>query len=290
MIPHIMTPTTLMFTNNEGKPCQVSIKHKHFDRIKELVTTSVNITADVWTELDELLTPAIRFTRIIGDYGTELEISDAGVLTCKVEGQPFTLPSNLSQYVLDLHEAKGDLSPLVSFVARLARNPRREVIDELWGFISACGLCLTTEGNFLAYKNVKGDFTSIYDSRTDNSPGTVLSMLRSNVEYDPNRTCSSGLHFAAWGYLQHYAHGSNTKTVLLEISPEDVVSIPSDYNNMKGRACRYKVLREVEQPEELKNRTYYDPETDSFDDEYEGYGDGYEDFDDDVDFRYHEDY
>jgi hypothetical protein len=73
--------------------------------------------------------------------------------------------------------------------------------------------------------------------------------------HDPNQTCASGLHFAAWGYLQHYAPGR--KTVLLSISPEDVVSIPTDYNNMKGRACRYKVLREVDQPEELKDLHLY---------------------------------
>jgi hypothetical protein len=39
----------------------------------------------------------------------------------------------------------------------------------------------------------------------------------------------------------------------VKINPADVVSIPSDYNNMKGRASRYEVLREVEYDDELRN-------------------------------------
>jgi len=34
--------------------------------------------------------------------------------------------------------------------------------------------------------------------------------------------------------------------VIVKIDPADVVSIPSDYNNQKGRCCKYMVIREVE--------------------------------------------
>ena len=33
--------------------------------------------------------------------------------------------------------------------------------------------------------------------------------------------------------------------VILKINPRDVVSIPTDYNNTKGRTCRYEVVGEV---------------------------------------------
>jgi hypothetical protein len=33
--------------------------------------------------------------------------------------------------------------------------------------------------------------------------------------------------------------------VILKINPRDVVSIPSDYNNSKGRACRYEIAGEL---------------------------------------------
>jgi hypothetical protein len=38
---------------------------------------------------------------------------------------------------------------------------------------------------------------------------------------------------------------SGDKIVILEIDPADVVSIPTDYNNAKGRCCRYKVVGEL---------------------------------------------
>ena len=33
--------------------------------------------------------------------------------------------------------------------------------------------------------------------------------------------------------------------MIVKINPRDVVSIPTDYNNAKGRACRYEVIGEV---------------------------------------------
>jgi hypothetical protein len=35
------------------------------------------------------------------------------------------------------------------------------------------------------------------------------------------------------------------RTVIVKINPRDVVSIPTDYDNSKGRACRYEVIGEV---------------------------------------------
>ena len=33
--------------------------------------------------------------------------------------------------------------------------------------------------------------------------------------------------------------------MILKINPRDVVSIPSDYNDAKGRACKYEVISEL---------------------------------------------
>lgn len=35
------------------------------------------------------------------------------------------------------------------------------------------------------------------------------------------------------------------RTVIVKINPRDVVSIPTDYDNSKGRACRYEVIGEL---------------------------------------------
>ncbi|KKL77279.1 hypothetical protein LCGC14_2036440, partial [marine sediment metagenome] len=40
--------------------------------------------------------------------------------------------------------------------------------------------------------------------------------------------------------------GGGGRTVIVEINPRDVVAIPVDYGNAKGRCCRYTVVGEIE--------------------------------------------
>jgi hypothetical protein len=67
-------------------------------------------------------------------------------------------------------------------------------------------------------------------------------MARNKVDDNQNNTCSQGLHFCSEGYLKHFG---GARTVIVKINPRDVVSIPNDYNQTKGRACRYEVIGEV---------------------------------------------
>jgi hypothetical protein len=76
----------------------------------------------------------------------------------------------------------------------------------------------------------------------NNSVGQVVEMERNTVDDDKDRTCSSGLHFCSQSYLAHFG---GERTVIVKINPRDVVSIPSDYNDAKGRACRYEVIGEL---------------------------------------------
>jgi hypothetical protein len=76
----------------------------------------------------------------------------------------------------------------------------------------------------------------------DNSPGRVVEMERNQVDDNKDQTCSTGLHFCGMSYLSHF---SGERTVIVKVNPADVVSIPSDYNGAKGRACRYEVVGEL---------------------------------------------
>jgi len=40
-------------------------------------------------------------------------------------------------------------------------------------------------------------------------------------------------------------HFGGERIVIVKINPADVVSIPSDYNDAKGRTCRYEVIGEL---------------------------------------------
>lgn len=254
MIPYIKTSTNITITSPEGTPQTFSLEHTYINEILELLVKSGTGEVsddDAYEAIMDLVKPRNKFVRKLVSIGTEISLNDDGQLQCYIDGEAIDIDPSLLQEIIELYDSNGDIVPFLCFIRKLSRNPRKEVADEIWGFMKVCGMTLTPDGDFIAYKNVNNNFTSIYDNATDNSPGTVVSMRRSAVQHDPTVTCSKGLHFAAWGYLQHYSNGG--KTVLLKISPEDVVSIPTDYNNMKGRACKYQVLREVSQPEEMRN-------------------------------------
>jgi hypothetical protein len=254
MLPHIKTANCLIIVGVDGQPAQVETSHPHFQEIYATVIAPRASQEEIDT-MWEYIRPIHRIQRLLPqDSVVQLELTETGDLTATIDGVSYEIPTQLARTIHEVHAQKGDLKPFALFLQKLADNPRKEVAAELWGFISACGMTLNEDGNFLAYKNVNEDFTSAYDNKTTNRPGEVVRMRRQDVQHDANVTCSHGLHFAAWGYLSHYASGR--KTVLLSISPTDVVSIPSDYNNMKGRACAYTVLREISQPEELKGKAY----------------------------------
>jgi hypothetical protein len=144
-----------------------------------------------------------------------------------------------------------DIMPMVRFMENLFQNPAPFARDELYLWLETSNLPITEDGHFLAYKNVNQNYTSIHDGKTDNTPGKVVSMDRASVDPNRHRTCSAGLHFCSKDYLPHF-YTSGARTVLLKINPADVVSIPSDYKNTKGRAWQYLVLEDVNDDPQTK--------------------------------------
>lgn len=177
----------------------------------------------------------------IGSYTTEL----SEVLAAKIIGM-----------VADGFDAQ----PMINFIGNLYKNPSLTAVSELFLFLEASQLPLTEDGCFIAYKIVREDYKDIYTGTMDNSIGQSLSMPRNMVDDNRNNTCSMGLHFCSRGYLS--AYGSTDKNtdrcVLVKINPADVVSIPSDYNNAKGRTWYYQVVGEVAEGwrEELSDRDF----------------------------------
>lgn len=173
--------------------------------------------------------------------------------------------------------------PLVKFLDKLMENPSRRAVEELYRFLEHKNMPLTPDGNFLAYKGVKEDFTDCYSGQFDNSVGQVLSMPRRSVCDDAAIGCSYGFHAGSYDYAKGYAHGGGN-LMIVEINPTDVVSVPHDCNCQKLRTAKYKVVAHhetIERPlEEALVDDYYDEDgwTDDEPSEYdEGYERGYED-------------
>jgi len=150
--------------------------------------------------------------------------------------------------LLDLLRAGHDMTPLANFLDRLMKNPLESARNELYLWLEAGNAPITPDGYFLAFKAVRPNYTDKRTGRMDNSVGATVSMPREEVDPDRARECSTGLHFCSHGYLQHFA-SIGDPIMILQIEPADVVAIPRDYNNQKGRAWTYDVIGEVPQDE-----------------------------------------
>lgn len=134
------------------------------------------------------------------------------------------------------------VEPMVNFMENLYNNPSKRAVTELYGFLEKNNLPITPDGHFLAYKKVRKDYLDVHSGTMDNSVGKIVEMERHDVDDNKDNTCSTGLHFCGQSYLKSFG---GDRVVIVKINPADVVSIPSDYNDAKGRACRYEVIGEV---------------------------------------------
>lgn len=169
------------------------------------------------------------------------------------------IDNSLTKKIIKMIEKKQkNLNNIVKFLDNLLQNPSKNAIKELYGFLEYGNLPITKDGYFLAYKKVTSDFKDIYTHTFDNSVGSTCKMKRNLVDNNKNITCSKGLHFCSKEYLKHFGVSNSNIVVILKINPKDVVSIPVDYNNTKGRCCKYKVINTytIDLPEILTNDEY----------------------------------
>ena len=247
-IPMVYSGDTLSFFI-DGKPFQVDSTMSTFEDVKaELKSADPDVD-----RLIALTQPALAIAAAV----EEVEQADylprgvVGVTTNSVTYNGEEIAGVLVDRILSMLAEGFDVMPMVRFLENLYQNPADFAREELYLWLETSNLPITEDGYFLAYKNVRGDFKSIHGGKVDNSVGTIVSMPRNAVDDDRNRTCSAGLHFCSPSYLPHFSHAYDGHTVLLKINPADVVSIPSDYDNAKGRAWKYEVLSVVgEDPQE----------------------------------------
>lgn len=185
--------------------------------------------------------------------------------TVYIDGQ--ALPPELSARIVAFKDNNLPYEPLLKFWEKLKQNPSFNSRRMLYKFLEHNGHPLTTEGNFIAYRGVTGDFKDCHTRTFDNSVGSTCEVPRQEVDDNPNNTCSSGLHVAC----HSYADAFGAKLVKVEVDPTDVVCVPRDYEGTKMRVCKFKVLSECEMMD-----TSHLVETDNDD-----YGDDIEDWEND---------
>ena len=185
------------------------------------------------------------------------------------------IDNSLARRIIKMWKEGHDFSAMLNFLKNLQLNSSSRAVNELYRFLDANDLPITADGHFLAYKNVNNNYKDKHSGTFNNEIGQVCEMERNSVDDNPNNTCSTGLHFCSLEYLKSF-WGTSGHTMIIKINPMDVVSIPVDYDNSKGRCCRYVVVDEHEQAKEgieAFDSSVWNQYLEAYD---EGYDDGFE--------------
>lgn len=194
------------------------------------------IKEGLWDEIPKILSPELAVANMSdGDMRV-----DGGQVFVKTSTGDFAVPSGLNSTIIKYIDEGLPFKPLVKFAANLSENPSFRSVEQLFNFLEKNNFTITDEGKFIAYKSIRADFKDVHSGKFDNSVGQTVQMPRNEVDEDPNRTCSKGLHVANYNYA-HNIYGGPV-TVFVEVHPKNVVAVPVDYSNAKMRVCEYKVL------------------------------------------------
>jgi hypothetical protein len=214
-----------------SKPHTISKSHITFQKVLDA------IKAQDWNLVKDIIEPV----KVVLNYGKGNVSVQGEELFWK--GKP--MHNALTTRMIAMLQEGFPVEPLVNFMENLMTNPSKRAVTELYGFLEKNSLPITPDGHFLSYKKVRNDYLDIHSGTMDNSVGKIVEMERNEVDDNKDQTCSTGLHFCSQDYLPHFGNGYDSRVIILKINPADVVSIPSDYNNAKGRACRYEVVGEI---------------------------------------------
>ena len=154
------------------------------------------------------------------------------------------LPKMLSEVVFSLADRNLRFDSIRNFWANLRDNPNENSRNSLFEFLERNKCPITADGKFVAYKKVRSNFYDCHTGTIFNGVGEVVRMPREEVDSDSSRTCSHGLHAAAWDYAKSFSSSDNIVEVL--INPRDVCAVPGDYSFQKMRVCEYKVIGEAD--------------------------------------------
>jgi bifunctional DNA-binding transcriptional regulator/antitoxin component of YhaV-PrlF toxin-antitoxin module len=230
---HLITPKNIVVVFDHGSPVTVPSTNGSYERIKGLLTSGETYN------LDEEVDKALRITT--STKGKFVVLNGA----VNIDGSP--LPPSLSSRLVRMVDANEDTTRLEKFWDNLSQNPTESAREDLYAFLTANNVPITTDGCFVVYRSVRDDF---WDHRTGHTflstPGSIIKMDRGSVDHNREHTCSSGMHVAAWSYAGNFG-GSGSKTMEVKVNPRDVVAVPPDYSQQKMRVCRAEILKEVVQ-------------------------------------------
>lgn len=264
-----------MLENYDLRILQVGPTHPNYSRVSELVSKFVvpdsdreALAAEILELADLQRVAAESIHQVGGVINGRMTIEDGQVM---IDHEP--VDPVLERHVLEMIKENGKLrkpkknkanwKAFAKFVDNLYANVSPHVRMQLLGWIesqqSRGGFTLTEDGHFIGYKACTGTMENpvsihsgaayvdnvFHRGQIPNPIGAVVTMKRSDVQDDPEVGCSFGLHVGTWDYAKSFG----PILVTVKVNPADVVSVPTECDAQKIRACRYTVLKHAENQE-----------------------------------------
>jgi hypothetical protein len=234
MVSYIITSSGTINLVKDGRPYSVAPDHVNYSRIVAALKSKS------YDGLEAMIDVAANVFLAAQDT---TESDNIEVKNGLIYYKGFIVDNSLTRRIIEMIQGGFPFQPMVNFLENLMQNPSSRAIRELYDFLEVNSLPITEDGYLLAYKRVREDWKDFYTGTIDHGIGTRPKMDRNLVDDNKDRTCSSGLHFCSLAYLSEY-HGGEGRAIIVKINPRDVVSIPTDYANAKGRCCEYEVIGE----------------------------------------------
>lgn len=193
------------------------------------------------------------------DMSAAIQAKFSGQFTVQ-DGKVFYKDNEVGGYLVErilffMRELPNQAQRLLKFAENLYQNPSPAVIEQLYKFLEHKNMPITDDGCFLAYKGVGQDYYSKTggdivilkgkvnkDGKVYNGIGEHIIAKRDDVCADSNQGCARGLHVGSWEYANNFK--DDGKLMVIKVNPKNAVSVPTDCNYSKLRACEYEVIAE----------------------------------------------
>lgn len=232
------------------EPLTVGSSHPDYAAIVGLLLAGIE-TDEQQAKLLQLVAPAEEVSKVLTKLSERFAYRSGSIF---FDGDMLdnALANHLVSIIEKGDQGEDDYAHFVKFAEKLYTNPSKDSIEHLFAFIRNHGITITEDGDFLVYKGVNVDGTSIHsgygivdgvefqNARLQNNVGSVVEIPRSMVDTDRGVACSVGLHVGSHAYASGFAR----KLLHVKVNPRDVVSVPSDHQDAKIRVSRYTVLEE----------------------------------------------
>jgi RIIB len=199
-------------------------------------------TDGLWDELEATANTMSHVTNLAPSitYDEVADMFSLGSIHLSMEYEQLILKT----YEQALEDGTSDtLNGLVNLVHRMNAADKMDSFGQLYEFLKHNDIKIMADGRFIGYKGLdtlNDVFVDCHTRTIAQKEGDYVYTQAQYVNDDPSISCSYGLHVGNWSYVKGFAGYTIAQVV---VKPEDMVSVPFDYNGGKLRSKGYSIVK-----------------------------------------------